>query len=411
MRKLTAVLAASVVLAFSGIAIADLSVKDGAGVTRTIKNFVCETTKLCNATVLIKSDGTEIGISTAEVFVGGRGTAGSAAGGVLTVQGAASGTAIPVSGTVTATPTGTQAVSIASAQVASGAYASGSVSAGAYAAGALAAGAFATGAGVDGWDVTQGAKADSVCGTATGTCSVVALLKYLNNSVNASIPAGTNLIGDVNLRQGGTALSATNGIFSNCLLGNAACATGTGAQGATSQRVAVATDTATVAGTAPAAAGLGAAGSAAPSGAQYNGVLDAVGGTNMIGLAGDPCQTSVKTTLPITLATAAVKVIAVGVSAKKIYVCQIHLTNNAADSVAVFEATTATTCATSAVAVVGGGTSVATAATGYNFAANGGISLGMGSNQVLQTSVNANDLCIAQSAATQLSGSITYVTR
>jgi len=49
--------------------------------------------------------------------------------------------------------------------------------------------------------------------------------------------------------------------------------------------------------------------------------------------------------------------------------------------------------------------------TGYNFAANGGISLGTGSNQVLQTSVNANDLCIAQSAATQLTGSITYVTR
>jgi len=132
-------------------------------------------------------------------------------------------------------------------------------------------------------------------------------------------------------------------------------------------------------------------------------------GTNVQQL--DPCQSEVKSTLPITLATAAVKVIAVGVSAKKIYVCQIHLTNNAADSVAVFEATTATTCATSPVAVVGAGTTVATAATGYNFAANGGISLGTGSNQVLQTSVNANDLCIAQSAATQLTGSITYVTR
>jgi hypothetical protein len=132
-------------------------------------------------------------------------------------------------------------------------------------------------------------------------------------------------------------------------------------------------------------------------------------GTNVGQL--DPCQSEVKSTLPITLATAAVKVIAVGVSAKKVYVCQIHLTNNAADSVAVFEATTATTCATSPVAVVGAGTTVATAATGYNFAANGGISLGTGSNQVLQTSVNANDLCIAQSAATQLTGSITYVTR
>ena len=118
----------------------------------------------------------------------------------------------------------------------------------------------------------------------------------------------------------------------------------------------------------------------------------------------DPCVSGAKTTLPITLATAAVKVIAVGVSAKKIYVCQLNLNNNAADTVAVFEATTATVCVTSPVAVVGAGTSVATAGTGYNFAATGGISLGNGGAQVLQTATNANDLCIAQSVATQLTG-------
>lgn len=61
MRKLTASLAAFAVLAFSGIAIADLSVKDGGGVTRTVFGFVCFTTKLCNATVLINSAGTEVG--------------------------------------------------------------------------------------------------------------------------------------------------------------------------------------------------------------------------------------------------------------------------------------------------------------------------------------------------------------
>jgi len=64
MKKLAASLAAFVVLAFSGIAIADLAVLDGAGTPRTIKNFVCETTKLCNATVLIASDGTEISPAT-----------------------------------------------------------------------------------------------------------------------------------------------------------------------------------------------------------------------------------------------------------------------------------------------------------------------------------------------------------
>lgn len=40
-------------------------------------------------------------------------------------------------------------------------------------------------------------------------------------ALTAAIPAGTNLIGDVNLRQGGAALSTTNGIYSNLLQGNA----------------------------------------------------------------------------------------------------------------------------------------------------------------------------------------------
>lgn len=72
----------------------------------------------------------------------------------------------------------------------------------------------------DGADVTQGAKADAACGTDTATCSQIALIKRLlqgittlNTNVTASIPAGTNLIGDVNLRQGGTVLSATNPTF------------------------------------------------------------------------------------------------------------------------------------------------------------------------------------------------------
>jgi len=73
-----------------------------------------------------------------------------------------------------------------------------------YAAGALSAGAFAAGAGVDGWDITQGAKADSVCATSTGTCSVTALIKFLNTqaasivtNTGAAIPPGTASIGQV----------------------------------------------------------------------------------------------------------------------------------------------------------------------------------------------------------------------
>lgn len=49
--------------------------------------------------------------------------------------------------------------------------------------------------------------------------------KTLLDAVNSSIPAGTALIGDVNVRQGGTALSTTNGIYSNLLQGNAVIST------------------------------------------------------------------------------------------------------------------------------------------------------------------------------------------
>lgn len=77
----------------------------------------------------------------------------------------------------------------------------GAYSAGSFAAGAFAAGALATGAGVDGWDLTQGAKADGACSTATGTCSVVALLKFLNTAAGSSTPAGTNVIGKTGIDQ------------------------------------------------------------------------------------------------------------------------------------------------------------------------------------------------------------------
>lgn len=57
--------------------------------------------------------------------------------------------------------------------------AAGSVSAGAYVAGAL----------VDGADATQGATTQSVCGTSTGTCSEIQLLKYANAQL-ASLVSG-----------------------------------------------------------------------------------------------------------------------------------------------------------------------------------------------------------------------------
>lgn len=204
---------------------------------------------------LVNASGTQIGVAGAELFVGGRGTAGSAAGGVLTVQGVASMTplfmqsaTVPVStmnsasansglnaalsgvfddtsptaitennfgfirmsanrnlyGTirdaagnerganVDASSRLTTAPTLVSGSVASGAVASGAVASGAYASGSIASGAM----------VDLGAQADAACGTDTGTCSLIALQKRNNAQLTAvgtsPLPAQTG-IGNVNI--------------------------------------------------------------------------------------------------------------------------------------------------------------------------------------------------------------------
>jgi len=76
------------------------------------------------------------------------GTAGTPSANVISVQGVVSGTVLPV---------------------------------------AAASGALAAGSGADGWNVTGGAKADAVCGTATGTCSEQALLKFANTQLQSLV--------------------------------------------------------------------------------------------------------------------------------------------------------------------------------------------------------------------------------
>lgn len=83
------------------------------------------------------------------------------------------------------------AVTIASGGVASGAYASGAFASGSIASGAVASGAFASGslasgAGTDGWNVTEGAKADSAWSSGSG--SIVAILKTVATNTGSIIP-------------------------------------------------------------------------------------------------------------------------------------------------------------------------------------------------------------------------------
>jgi hypothetical protein len=63
------------------------------------------------------------------------------------------------------------------------------------AAGSYAASALSVGAAVDGWDITQGTKADAAWTSGSG--SQIAILKSIATNVSAPIPTGTNVIGGV----------------------------------------------------------------------------------------------------------------------------------------------------------------------------------------------------------------------
>lgn len=132
------------------------------------------------------SSGTELGVTANPFVTAGAGTAGSAAGGVLTVQGVASMTPVQVSqataSSLNATVVGTgtfatqSAITAASGSIASGAIASGAVASGAIASGAIASGAFAAGSFIN---ATAGdpcmfqAKTNVAISTATGTTALV----------------------------------------------------------------------------------------------------------------------------------------------------------------------------------------------------------------------------------------------
>lgn len=189
------------------------------------------------------------------------------------------------------------AVSIASGKVASGAFASGSIASGAVASGAVAAGAIAAGAGVDGWDLTQGAKADaknaatdttpitamsvwkqisaSIQAAASSLATAVTSLATIATNTGAAIPAGTAHIGTVGTApypDGAVAYTATatgtTGATTATLAGAAAVTTYICGFSIRANAAAAATGNATVTGvitatlnftqwTAPNASGLG----------------------------------------------------------------------------------------------------------------------------------------------------------
>jgi hypothetical protein len=118
----------------------------------------------------------------------------------------------------------------------------------------------------------------------------------------------------------------------------------------------------------------------------------------------DPCKGQTKLYVSINQ-TANAQLVA-GTASKKIYICSIHVVVAAATNVALVEGT-GSVCGTGTSGVNGFGG--ATAATGWNFAANGGIVLGNGDAALGAEGTNADNLCLYNSGSGQVSGGVSYV--
>jgi hypothetical protein len=118
----------------------------------------------------------------------------------------------------------------------------------------------------------------------------------------------------------------------------------------------------------------------------------------------DPCKGQTK--LYASINQIANTQLATGTSSKKIYICSIHVVVAAATNVALVEGT-GSVCAIGTAGVSGFGG--ASAATGWNFMANGGIALGNGDASLGAEGTAADNLCLYNSGSGQVSGGISYV--
>lgn len=121
-------------------------------------------------------------------------------------------------------------------------------------------------------------------------------------------------------------------------------------------------------------------------------------------LVDNPCQTAVKTAIPVSISSATTTQIVTPASAsgKKVYFCSASLqAAGGANNVGIVEGTGAT-CGTSTAGIYGG----TTASAGLNLTANQGIAWGNGHDYFMKTATTGDGVCLITSASTQLSGHI-----
>lgn len=116
----------------------------------------------------------------------------------------------------------------------------------------------------------------------------------------------------------------------------------------------------------------------------------------------DPCQGAAGSVKVINLTASASSI--TGTSGKQTYICSMNIITGTAQNIAMVEGT-GTVCATGIAGMAGG----TTAATGWNFAANGGFTIGSGGYWIFATATLADNVCFLLSSTGQTSGAIRYV--
>jgi hypothetical protein len=144
-----------------------------------------------------------------------------------------------------------------------------------------------------------------------------------------------------------------------------------------------------------AAAGQGATGAGVPSGASYVG---GNGSGNLTGIIS--CDNSAAINMSTATTT---QIIAISGTSGRTYICSMNLVVAGADNVALISGS-GTNCASNQAGLAGS----TTAGSGWNLAANGGLTMGSGLGMIIKTTTTNNEICLVTSAAVQVSGSIAY---
>jgi len=136
----------------------------------------------------------------------------------------------------------------------------------------------------------------------------------------------------------------------------------------------------------------------------YSAVLVAIKpvSISLVGNVQDPCQQGAGTSGNISL-TGSGQLIT-GTAGKLTYICSMNLISATAQNIALVEGT-GSTCGTNTAGMAGG----STAATGWNFAANGGFVNGGGGFWVFKTATPGDNVCLLLSGSGQTSGSYRQV--